>query len=67
MPNYDETDGVDTAGALETASRNLKGYSFEEEDLDFYFNQVEIKMQAAGVKKQFTKLQVLSTKIPFTT
>ena len=62
--NYDQVDGVDTASAFEAACRNIKGYEWNEEDLEFYFNQIEIKMQAVGVKKQFTKLQVLSTILP---
>ena len=64
MPNYDTQNGTDTAGAMENAVRNLKGYEWNQDDLDNYFNQVEIKMQSVGVKKQFTKLQVLSTILP---
>ena len=64
MPNYDEQDGTDGANAMDNAIRALKGYEFNYQNLDFYFNQIEIKMQAAGVKKNFTKLQVLSTILP---
>ena len=64
MVNYDEQDGNDTAGAMETACRNLTRFEFDINDLDFSFNQVEIKMQAAGVKKNFTKMQILSTILP---
>ena len=35
-----------------------------EDDLLFYFGQIEIKMAANGVKKQFTKFQVLSSIMP---
>ena len=64
MVDYDSENGTDTAGALQAACVNLKGYEFSALDLKFYFNQVEIRMQANGVKKQWTKFQVLSTILP---
>ena len=65
MTNYDEENGTDTAGAMEKAVAMLKGYVWNPQALKFYFGQIEIKMKASGVKKQFTKLQVLSTILPF--
>ena len=71
MPNpappvvvFEDEDGVDEAGALKEACQNLAKYEWSDDDLLFYFNQIEIKMSAAGVKKNFTKFQVLSTIIP---
>ena len=63
MVNYDAENGVDKEHALQNACRTLKGYEWDD-DLSFYFNQVEIKMKSDGVFKNFTKLQVLSTILP---
>ena len=49
--------------AMEKAISSLKNHPWMEEDLKFYFSRVEVKMKAAGVKSNFTKLQVLSTMI----
>ena len=62
--NFEDENENDTAGAFEQACRNLKGYEWAPDDLKFYFNQIEIKMRAVGLKKQFSKLQVLSTILP---
>ena len=64
MANYDETTGEDGDGALEKACHSLKGYEWDPNDLDFYFNQVELKMRQAGVKKSYTKLLVLTSILP---
>ena len=64
MATFEEENGRDSANALQDACRTLQNYAWQPEDLLFYFGQVEIKMAAAGVKKQFTKFQVLSTIIP---
>ena len=61
---FEDENGVDSADAFEKACKNLQGYAWNPEDLDFYFNQVEIKMQRVGLKKQFSKLQALSTILP---
>ena len=37
---------------------------WDKDDLLFHFGQIEIKMAAVGVKKNFTKFQVLATIIP---
>ena len=64
MVNYDEATGTDDAGALQKAVTSLQNKAFTECDLSFYFNQVELKMRTAGVKKNFTKLLVLTSIIP---
>ena len=64
MANFEDIDGEDDANALQEACRNLRNYAWSPEDLLFYFGQIEIKMSSVGVKKQFTKFQVLSTIIP---
>ena len=45
MANYDKQTGVDAASALEKACNGLKGYEFDEQDLGFYFNQVELQRE----------------------
>ena len=61
---FETENGVDEPKALTDALRQLVGYQWNPDDLLFYFGQVEIKMAANGVKKQFTKLQVLSSILP---
>ena len=63
MP-FDTEDGVDENRALNEALQRLERYPYNGDDLLFYFQQIEIKMAAAGVKKNFTKFQVLSSIIP---
>ena len=64
MANYDETTGTDGANALEKSCSGLKGYDFDEQDLGFYFNQVELQMRQNGVKKNYTKFLVLTAILP---
>ena len=64
MVNYDATNAADSEGALEKACNNLRGKVFNQLDLGFYFNQVELKMQQSGVKKNYTKLLVLTSILP---
>ena len=64
MTNYDEQSGQDGASALEKACNSLKGYEFDEQDLSFYFNQVELQMRQNGVKKNYTKFLVLTSILP---
>ena len=61
---FEDENGQDDPGALKEACRNAASVEWDDTDIRFFFNQVEIKMQAVGVKKNFTKLQVLSTVIP---
>ena len=63
--NYDAKHEDDEApGAMEKAVNMLRNFPWTEDDLHFYFAQVEVKMKSAGVKSNFTKLQVLSTVLP---
>ena len=63
--NYDAAHADDESEhAMEKAVNALKNKVWNEQDLAFYFSQVEIKMKSAGVKSNFTKLQVLSTILP---
>ena len=64
MAVFDTENGTDEANALTEAIRRLERYEWNQEDLLFYFGQIEIKMAAAGVKKQFTKFQALSSVLP---
>ena len=61
---FEDENGADEARALQEACRQLEKFEFDLSDLDFTFNQAEIKMSAVGVKKQYTKLQALSTILP---
>ena len=64
MAAFEDINEEDDAKALSEALRNLKGLEFDQNDVKFFFNQLEIKMTSAGVKKQYTKLQVLGSAIP---
>ena len=48
MVDYDAEDGIDGADALTKAVAALRGFAWKKDDLDFYFAQVEIKMQING-------------------
>ena len=62
--NFEDEDAVDDAQALQNACRNLDRFNWDPLNLKFTFQKLEIKMSAVGVKKQYTKFQVLSTVIP---
>ena len=63
--NYDAQHADDeAANAMEKAVNMLKNFQWNQEDIKFYFSQVEVKMKSAGVKSNFTELQVLSTILP---
>ena len=62
--NFEDEDGVDTAGAMREASANLAKFNWDSEDLLFTFQQIEVKMSTVEVKKNWTKFQVLSTVLP---
>ena len=63
--NFDAMHADDeAANAMEKAVNMLKNFQWNQEDIKFYFSQVEVKMKSAGVKSNFTKLQVLSTILP---
>ena len=63
--NYDAHHADDEAdNAMDKAVNAIKNFKWMEDELPFYFAQIEIKMKQAGVKSNFTKLQVLSTILP---
>ena len=62
--NFEDENGEDDASALQNACRNLERFNWDPNNLKFTFQKLEIKMSAVGVKKQYTKFQVLSTVIP---
>ena len=64
MTNFEDENGEDDAKALQEGCRTLERFQWDEVDVLFSFSQVEIKMKAVGAKKQFTKMQILSTVIP---
>ena len=64
MVAFEDETGEDTERAMELACRNLDKFKWLDDDLPFYFNQVESRMSAAGVRKQWTKFTVLHTVIP---
>ena len=62
--NFEDEDGKDDNRALQEACSQLAKHEWDDDDLDFFFNQAEIVMASVGVKKNFTKFQVLSRIIP---
>ena len=61
---FETENGADDAGALQSALRSLDKIEWDANDVEFFYSQIEIKMASAGVRKQFTKFQVLSSVIP---
>ena len=55
---FEVEDGVDEAGAHKEACNRVEKVKWDKNDLLFMFSQIERKMAAAGVKKNFTKFQV---------
>ena len=53
--DFEDENGADDAKALQEACRSLERFQWDQEDLSFTFNQLEIKMSSVGVKKQYTK------------
>ena len=66
MVNFDQENGNDAAGAFKSAIDTVKNMTWEDNEPGWFFNQFEIKLQTCGVKKQWTKLQTLSTILPKT-
>ena len=67
MPNivaFEDEDGIDEAGAHKEACNRVEKVNWDPKDLPFTFGQIERKTAAAGVKKNFTKFQVLSEVLP---
>ena len=63
MP-FEDDNGEDDAGALGNGLRSLEKLQWDDTDLAFFFNRVETRMGSAGIKKNFTKFQVLSEILP---
>ena len=61
---FEDENGDDEIRALQEACRNVERVVWDPNDVKFFFSKVEIKMSAVGVKKQYTKFQVLSTILP---
>ena len=64
MVAFEDENGVDGDGALGNALKQLERLDWNQDDLPFFFNRVEIRMGIAKVKKNYTKFQVLSEIIP---
>ena len=64
MVAFEDENGVDGDGALGNALKQLERLEWNQEDLPFFFNRVEIRMGIAQVRKNYTKFQVLSEIIP---
>ena len=62
--NFEDENGVDSENALEKACNRAEKILWDDNDLQFVFNQFEIRVAACGVKKQFTKFQVLVNILP---
>ena len=64
MANFEDENGDDDAGALREAMHNVSKLVWDIKDLPFIFNRFEINLGAAGVKKNYTKFQILSNCLP---
>ena len=64
MAAFEDQNGVDDEKALSNALSLIKGFEWKPTNINFYFNQLETKMTTAGVKKNWTKFQVLTTVLP---
>ena len=63
---FEEINEEDDDKALSSALSLIKGFEWKPNNINFYFNQLETKMTTAGVKKNWTKFQVLTTVLPST-
>ena len=64
MVAFEDENGIDDAGALKEACTSLQRLEWDDQDLGFFFNKAETRMKMAGVKKNWTKFQILSEIIP---
>ena len=65
MTEFEDKNLADSENrALEIACKQLDKFQWMDCDLHFYFSQVEARMSAVGVKKQWTKFTVLNTILP---
>ena len=60
----DENENNTQDRAMEEASNQLKKFQWIDEDIPFFFQQVEARMSSAGVKKQWSKFTVLQNVLP---
>ena len=64
MVTFEDENGNDTEGAMAAAMKSLERLQWSDDDVNFYFNRAETRMKIAGVKKNYTKFQILSEIIP---
>ena len=62
--DFEDENGQDGEGALKDACRSVDKLQWDPNDIKFFFQKFEIKVAAAGVKKQYTKFQVLIDCLP---
>ena len=62
-PKYDETTGKDAEDLFQKVG-NIKLAWPDDDDIEFWIQQLETKMRFAGVKSQFLKLQVITNVLP---
>ena len=61
---FEDENGADDAGALREACQSLTKLEWDNNDVKWFFNRAETRMKMAGVKKNYTKFQILSEIIP---
>ena len=59
--NFEDQDEADEPNALRDACSRLERLQWQDHDINFFFSQIEIKMSLAGVRRNYTKFQALST------
>ena len=66
MPDvpFEREDGEDDANGLREAWRSLEKLEWDDNYVGFFFNRAETRMKVAGVRKNYTKFQVLSEILP---
>ena len=64
IKTFEEENGTDDNGAMGNALRSLEKLDWDDSDVKFFFNRCETRMQAAGIKKNYKKFQILIQHIP---
>ena len=54
---FEDENGQDEARALQEARTALSRFEWDDSDILFSFNKIEIEMAAVGVKKNYTKFK----------
>ena len=62
--DFEDENGEDVAGALKEALQSAVKLEWDDKDIPFFFQRLEIILEASGAKKQYTKFQVLSNILP---